>query len=175
MTQPQPTKNEDLYAQECQARKLSNLARGFFFLVSALSLIAFMFMLIFVWQPIWSSGFKDFHTITTAINELNKTAQPASASVPLMLGQMADMNESILDMRVIMRDIHGSMITMERMTPNIEKMTSSVDQMSMSVNQMNTSVESINMNMSTQLSRMAYLIDQMENKLSPFGMMPFNW
>jgi len=175
LTDEQSNQSEDLYVQECKARKYSNLARGFFFLVSAASLIAFMLMLIFVWQPIWSAGFKDFNTISNAIKELNKTAQPASASVPLMLSQMADMNDTMLDMKLVMLDMQSSMFTMEKMTPNVEKMTNSVNNMSTSVNRMNTSVEHININMTNQLNRMSYLIDQMEDKFSPFGMMPFNW
>lgn len=171
MTQPQSTQKKGFFSDNSRVKRFADISRGVFFLVAALSLIFAML----VWQPIWVKGFKDFHTISAAIDNLNKTAQPASTSVPLMLEQMVDMNESMLDMKLIMQDMHVSMVNLEEVTPNIKNMTISVDQMNTSVNQMNASVESINMNMTTQLVRMSYLIDQMESKFSPFGMMPFNW
>jgi len=112
-----------------------------------------------VWQPIWTDGFKDFHTISTAIDKLDKTAQPASATIPAMLEEMTKMNQSMNEMEVIMTDMHGSMVNLEEMTPEIKSM--------------NTSVERMTVVIATHLGRMTFLMGQIENKLPPTNMMPW--
>ena len=143
------------------AQQHNHYGLGLFFLVSSISLVIVMLMFVFIWQPIWTAGFKDFHTITNAINELNQTARPASETVPLMLDQMVKMNTSMIEMKVTMHDMHESMNNLEKMTPQLEKM--------------NSSIENMTYVLSTQMGQMTYLIDKMENKFSPSGMMPHNW
>ncbi len=125
-----------------------------------------MSMFIFVWQPIWTDGFKDFHTISTAIDKLDKTAQPASATIPVMLEEMTKMNQSMNEMEVIMTDMHGSMVSLEEMTPEIKSMNTSVERMT-------TSVEQMTVVIATHLGRMTFLMEQIENKLPPTNMMPW--
>ena len=120
-----------------------------------------MSMFVLIWQPIWTEGFKDFHTITNAINQLNTTAKPATETVPLMLDQMSIMNKSMKDMQIVMQDMHASMQTLEKITPHLEEM--------------NTSIENMSVVLSTQMGQMTYLMDKMENRISPNGMMPYNW
>jgi hypothetical protein len=145
--------------KEIKSKKFANLWMGIFFMVSSLSLIVLMSMFVFVWQPIWTDGFKDFHTISTAIDKLDKTAQPASATIPAMLEEMTKMNQSMNEMEVIMTDMHGSMVNLEEMTPEIKSM--------------NTSVERMTVVIATHLGRMTFLMGQIENKLPPTNMMPW--
>lgn len=159
MSQPQSEQKHDLAGSEVKSKKIANLSMGIFFLISSLSLIIVMLMFIFVWQPIWTEGFKDFHTISNAIDKLNKTARPASATIPLMLEEMTRMNTSMNDMEMIMKNMHGSMENLEKMTPNINRMTVSIEQMTVV--------------MSTQMTRMAYLMDKIEDKLPSTNMLPF--
>ncbi|MCK5684259.1 hypothetical protein KAJ27_09055, partial [bacterium] len=84
--------------KEIKSKKFVNLWMGVFFMVSSVSLIVLMSMFVFVWQPIWTDGFKDFHTISNAIDKLDKTAQPASATIPAMLEEMTKMNQSMNEM-----------------------------------------------------------------------------
>jgi len=143
-----------------KSKGFANLWVGIFFMVSSISLVVVMSMFIFVWQPIWTEGFKDFHTISGAIGELNKTAQPASDSVPLMLAEMNKMNQSMDEMKTIMRDMDGSMNTLEEITPNIKKMTVSIEHMTVVI--------------ANQMTRMAYLMNRMKNKIPDMDFMPFN-
>ena len=145
--------------KEIKSKKFANLWMGIFFMVSSLSLIVLMSMFVFVWQPIWTDGFKDFHTISTAIDKLDKTAQPASATIPAMLEEMTKMNQSMNEMEVIMTDMHGSMVNLEEMTSEIKSM--------------NTSVERMTVVIATHLGRMTFLMGQIENKLPPTNMMPW--
>lgn len=146
---------------EINTTKFSDIAKGLFFLISTISLLIVMYMFIFVWQPIWTKGFNDFTTISNAINQLNRTAKPATETVPLMLVQMSAMNDTMKEMQVIMQDMHTSMQTLEKITPHLEEL--------------DTSIQNMTVVLSTQMGQMTYLIDKMENKLSPSGMMPYNW
>jgi len=149
---------------------------GIFFLISSISLLILMMMFIFVWQPIWTEGFKDFHTISNAIDKLDKTAQPASKSVPLMLVEMNQMNQNMhrmnttlyemnrmsntmYEMQHIMKDMSASIGSIEQMTPEIKKMSRSIDQMTMVL--------------STEIPRMTYTMDRVNNKMPNMGIMPF--
>ena len=130
-----------------------------------------MAMFIFVWQPIWTEGFKDFHTISGAISKLNETAKPSSEIAPLMLEEISKMNGSlghiektmltIDEINITMKSIGASMKTIEDINPNIVSMNYTMAQM--------------NQTMLAQMRQMNYEVDQMGDKLSPFGMIPFNW
>jgi len=155
-------------AQVCSSRRFADIARGLFFVLASISMIVVMVMFIRVWQPIWQSGFRDFHTISSAIDKLNDTAKPASQTVPLMLEQMIQMNEAMLEMKTVMLDMRSSMQHLEQMTPKIQHMDGSIERM-------NASLDAMTITLSTQMSRMSYLIAKIKNKFSPSGMLPFNW
>ena len=150
---------------------------GIFFLLSSISLFILMMMFIFVWQPIWTAGFKDFHTVSNAIDRLDQTAKPASDAVPLMLLEMSKMNENMYQMNArlyemsrmnetmfamqsSMQGMHASLATMEQMTPEIKRMTLSIEQMTMVL--------------STEMPRMTYSMDRLNNKMPSMDFMPFN-
>ncbi|MCK5662671.1 MAG: hypothetical protein KAI17_04250 [Thiotrichaceae bacterium] len=166
MTELQNDQKQVVTDTEMKSKKFVNIWIGIFFMTSTVSLIVLMSMFIFVWQPLWSSGFNDFHTISNAIDKLDKTAQPASATIPAMLEEMTKMNESMNDMETIMTDMHGSMVNLEEMTPEIKSMNTSVERMTVSVEQMTVVI-------SSHLGRMTYLMGQIENKLPPTNMMPW--
>jgi hypothetical protein len=130
--------------KEVQYKRFAELWRGIFFLVSSVSLCIVLFMFIFVWQPIWTKGFSDFHTISEAISKLDQTAKPASKVAPLMLVEISKMNQTMTNMDTTMLRV-------------------------------NTTMEQMSQSMSGQMGRMNYEVDRMGDKLSPFGMMPFNW
>ena len=161
MTQPQSEKKISSPDKENRERKFADLSKGLFFLVSTISLIIVMLMFVFIWQPIWTAGFKDFHTITNAINQLNKTAQPASETVPLMLEQMATMNKSMSEMKITMHEMRDSVHNLEEITPHLKEMNASIENM--------TGV------LSVQMGQMTYIVGKMEHNFSPSGMMPHNW
>ena len=145
--------------------------RGMFYLISSVSLVVVVSMFIFVWQPIWTSGFKDFHTISKAIDKLDETIKPASDIAPQLLVQITDMNRSMSDIqqsmhtmqqiRTSMEEMRVSMETLEEMNPNIIKMSDNMSYMTLV--------------MSSQMGRMTNEVDQMGNKMTPFSMLPFNW
>ena len=158
MTQPQSDKKHGPADNKVNTRSFHHLWIGVFFMVSSVSLIIVMSMFIFVWQPIWSEGFKDFHTISNAIDKLDKTAQPASDVIPLMLVEMTKMNENMNKMQNIMQEMNGSMESIEQMTPDIKRMTHSVDKMTVV--------------MSTEMSRMTYLMSRVVKKIPSMNFMP---
>lgn len=87
-------------------------------------------MFIFVWQPIWTEGFKDFHTISGAITQLNDTAKPASELAPEMLVEIKKITESMAHMETSMNSINFSVDTMGRgITGQMNMMNYEVDQM----------------------------------------------
>jgi len=130
-----------------------------------------MVMFIFVWQPIWTEGFKDFHTISGAISTLNETVKPTAKVAPLLLNEITEMNKSMghientmltmNEIRNIMTNMGDSIKNLEEINPNIVKVNNSVDYMGQV--------------MSGQLRIMNHEVDQMGDKFSPFGLMPFNW
>lgn len=158
-------------------KSFANFWTGMFFMTSSVSLIIAMLMFVFVWQPIWTEGFEDFHTISNAIDNLNQTAKPASDAVPLMLAEMNKMNnnmyemnkhmqemykmnKNMLEMQNTMRDMSASMVNIEKMTPNIKRMTLSVEQMTMVL--------------STELPRISFMMGRLDNKMPNMDFMPFN-
>jgi len=120
-------------------------------MISSISLVILMLMFIFVWQPIWTSGFKDFHTISDAIIKLNETAKPTSELAPVMLSEITKMRQSIGNME-------ANMGVIEKNMGNI-----------------NTSVSYMGQSISGEMHQMNYEVDSMNDKFTPMGMMPFNW
>lgn len=125
-------------------KKFAELSIGLFFFSAAISLLVLMMMFVFVWQPIWTEGFKDFHNISGAITKLNETAKPTAEIAPEMLAEM-------------------------------KKMTESMTKIETTMNGMNYSVDNMGRAMTGQMQIMNYEVDKMGGRLSPFGMMPFNW
>lgn len=154
-----------------QARKFANLCMGLFFLISSISLAVLMIMFVFVWQPIWTEGFKDFHNISDAIGKLNETAKPSAEIAPQMLTEITKMNVSMKNMedtmvamteiRSIMADMGVSMKSLEDINPNIIEVNKSVDHMGRMI--------------SGEMGKMNYEVNNMSDRFSPMGMMPFNW
>jgi len=145
MTQPALKKeNEDQSA----SKQFANVAVGLFFVISSLSLVTLVSMFIWVWQPIWSDGFNDFHTISNAIDKLDNTAKPATDTIPSMLNEMTQMNKSMKDMVTIMSSMDKSVSVIGEMTPAIKKMT-------------------------FQMERMTYLMSRIDSKLPATNRLPF--
>jgi len=142
------------------SRRFASISIGLFFLVSTISIVVFMFFLITRWQPIWSTGFDDFHTISDAIGALDETAQPTSEAVPLMLAEMVQMNRNMAEMQAIMRQMNQSMTEIEKVSPGIQHMTGSIDNM--------------NSLLHSQMSNMVYIMDRVEDKMPNMGFGPFN-
>jgi hypothetical protein len=128
--------------------------RGMFFLVSTVAVSIVLYLLVIVWQPIWTEGFRNFGDISQAIIRLDRTAQPVAEMAPLILG--------------VMEDMHITMVNMQQSMETIEKVNPSVMEMNKSINHMIWVME----------HRMGAMLNQMDrvgDKMSPFGMMPSNW
>jgi hypothetical protein len=160
LTQHQSDEKHNPVINKIGTKSFANFWTGMFFMTSSVSLIIVMLMFVFIWQPIWTEGFKDFHTISTAINNLNKTAKPASDAVPIMLVEMKKMNFQMQEMKNNMRNMSASLGNIEEMTPNIKRMTLSVEQMTMVL--------------STELPRITFMMDRVDNKMPNMDYMPFN-
>ena len=146
MTQLQSDEKHNPVINKINTKSFANFWMGMFFMASTAALIIVMSMFIFVWQPIWTEGFKDFHTISNAIDKLDKTAKPASDAIPLMLVEMNKMQNT-------MRDMNDSMRHIEEMTPHVKQMT---------------------MVLSTEMPRITYMLGRVENKVPNMDFMPFN-
>ena len=130
-----------------------------------------MVMFIFVWQPIWTEGFQDFHNISDAIGKLNETAKPSAEIAPLMLSEIIKMSTSMTKMeetmvamteiRSIMTDMGESMKSLEKINPNIIEVNKSVNHLGQMI--------------SGQMGQMNYEVNHMSDRFSPMGMLPFNW
>lgn len=152
-------------------KNFSEFWRGVFFVSASLSLMVVMMMFVFVWQPIWTKGFKDFHTISKAIDNLNQTAKPTSEVAPLMLAEIRKMNDSVKKMEKTLQ-------TIEAMQQDIEGMRTSIkliEDINPNIMSINYSMTQMNQILAAQMGRMNYEVDRMGDKFSPFGMMPFNW
>ena len=177
MTQHQSDEKQNPVINKTSPKSFTNFWAGMLFMTSSVSIIIVISMFVFVWQPIWTEGFKDFHTISNAIDRLDKTAKPASDTIPLMLAEMNKMNKNmyemnkhmhemykmnktIYEMQNIMRDMGKSMGNIEEMTPDIKRMTLSIEQMTMVL--------------STEIPRMTYLMGRVDNKMPNMDFMPFN-
>ena len=176
MTQAQPDEKLNPAIDKINTKSFANFWIGTFFLLSSISLFILMLMFLFVWQPIWTDGFKDFHTVSNAIDKLDKTAKPASEAIPLMLREMNQINKNMYQMNTtlyemnrmsntmhemqnIMQSMSTSIGNMERMTPDIKRMALSIDQM--------TKV------LSTEMPRLSYTMGRVNNKMPKMDFMPF--
>ena len=125
-----------------------------FFFVSTVTLSVFLYLVVLVWQPLWTEGFRNFGDISKAISRLDRTAKPVAEMAPLMLGEMDEM-------RFSMGKIQQSMETIEEINP--------------SVKEMNYTMNRMNWVMEQRMGAMTDEMDQMGDKFSPRGMVPFNW
>ena len=128
--------------------------KGMFFFMSTVTLSVFLFLVVVVWQPLWTEGFRNFGDISKAISRLDRTAKPVAEMAPLMLGEMDQM-------RLTMVKIQQSMEILEEINPSVKEMSYTMNRM--------------NWVMSQRMGAMTEEMDQMGDKFSPRGMMPFNW
>ena len=90
-----------------------------FFFVSTVSMSVGLYLLVIVWQPLWTEGFINFGDISKAITRLDKIAKPAAEMAPLMLGEMdamRRMQQSMEAIEEINSNVKGMIYTMNRMT-----------------------------------------------------------
>jgi hypothetical protein len=73
--------------------------KGMFFFVSTLTLSVFLYLVVMVWQPLWTDGFRNFGDISKAIIRLDRTAKPVAEMAPLMLGEMDEMRKTMVKMQ----------------------------------------------------------------------------
>ncbi len=135
-------------------QRFAEFWRAMFFFVSTVTVGVLLFLIIIVWQPVWTGGFKDFGNISKAIIRLDRTAKPVAEMAPLILGQMDEI-------RKIMMQMEDSVSTMQTMNASMIALNHNMNQMTWVL--------------SRQMGVMTGEMDQMKNKFSPFGMMPFNW
>ncbi|MBE9560165.1 MAG: hypothetical protein IMF15_05215 [Proteobacteria bacterium] len=162
--------------EKLNTRNFANLWIGIFFLLSSVSLLILMMMFIFVWQPIWSEGFQDFHTVSKAIEKLDKTTKPASDAVPLMLSEMKQMNQNMYQMNTTLYEMKKMNNTMYEMQNIMQGMSASIDnleQMTPEIQRMTLSIDQMTMVLSTEMPRMTYTMGRVNNKMPNMGFMPF--
>ena len=169
MTQIQSDENLDSDINKINAKSFANFWTGMFFLISSVSLLILMMMFIFVWQPIWTEGFKDFHTISNAIDKLDKTAKPASEAVPLMLTQMKQINQHMYQMNTTMYEMKRMSETMHEMQITMQGMSASIG----NIEQMTPEIKRMTMVLSTEMPRLSYTIGRVNNKMPNMDFMPF--
>jgi hypothetical protein len=128
--------------------------KGMFFFVSTMSLSAFLYLVVIVWQPLWTEGFSNFGDISKAIMRLDRTAKPVAEMAPLMLGEMDEM-------RISMKEMQQSMETIEEVNPSVKEMNHTMNRMTWVMEQ--------------RMGAMTNEMDRMGDQFSPRGMMPFNW
>jgi len=128
--------------------------KGMFFFVSTLTLSVFLYLVVFVWQPLWTDGFRNFGDISKAIMRLDRTAKPVAEMAPLMLGEMDEMRKTMVKMQ-------QSMEIIEEMNPSVKEMNYSMNRMTWVIEQ--------------RMGMMTNEMDRMGDRFSPSGMMPFNW
>lgn len=169
MTQLQSDENLKSDINKFNTKSFANFWTGIFFLISSVSLLILMMIFVFVWQPIWTEGFKDFHTISNAIDKLNKTAKPASEAIPLMLVQMNQINQHMYQMNTTMQEMKSMNNTMHEMQNTMEGMSKSVGNME----EMTLEIKRMTMVLSTEMPRLSYTIGRVNNKMPNMGFMPF--
>ena len=119
---------------------------GMFFFVSTVTLSVFLYLVVIVWQPLWTEGFRNFGDISKAIMRLDRTAKPVAEMAPLMLGEMDQM-------RYLLMKMQQSMEIIEEMNPSVKEMTYSMNRMTRVMDQ--------------RMGSMNYEMDRMGNKLPP--------
>jgi hypothetical protein len=128
--------------------------KGMFFFVSTVTLSVLLYLVVIVWQPLWTDGFRDFGDISQAIIRLDRTAKPVAEMAPLMLGEMDEMRKTMVKMQLSMENI-------EEINPSVKEMTYTMNRMTWVIEQ--------------RMGIMTNEIDRMGDRFSPSGMMPFNW
>jgi len=128
--------------------------KGMFFFISTLTLCVLLYLVVIVWQPLWTDGFRNFGDISKAITRLDRTAKPVAEMAPLMLGEMDEMRKTMFNMQ-------QSMETIEEMNPSVKEMTYIMNRMTWVIEQ--------------RMGMMTNEMDRMGDRFSPSGMMPFNW
>jgi hypothetical protein len=177
LTQLQSDEKHNPVINKIGTKSFANFWIGIFFMTSSVSLILVISMFIFIWQPIWTEGFKDFHTISKAIDNLNKTAKPASDAVPLMLVEMNKMNLHMHEMNKNLYEMHEMNKTMQEMQNTIRDMSVSIgniEEMTPNIKRMTLSIEQMTMVLSTELPRISFLMGRVDNKMPNMDFMPFN-
>ena len=137
-----------------EMRTFAEFWKGMFFFVSTLGLAIILYLVVVVWQPLWTEGFNNFGDISKAIGRLDRTAKPVGEIAPMILGEMDEM-------RAIMKKMQQSMESIEEINPNVKDMTYSMHRMTWV--------------MERQMGEMTNEMDRMGDKFSPTGMMPSNW
>jgi len=137
-----------------EMKKFAEFWKGMFFFVSTVSMSVVLYLVVVVWQPLWTEGFRNFGDISKAITRLDRTAKPVAEMAPLMLGEMDEMRISMVKMQ-------QSMEAMEEINPSVKEMTYTMNRMTWVMDQ--------------RMGTMNNEMDRMGDKLSPSGMMPFNW
>jgi hypothetical protein len=137
-----------------EMRTFTEFWKGMFFFVATAGLAIILYLVVVVWQPLWTEGFSNFGDISKAISRLDRTAKPVGEIAPMILGEMDEM-------RVIMKKMQQSMETLEELNPSIKEMNYNVHRMSWV--------------MERQMGEMTNEMDRMGDKFSPTGMMPLNW
>jgi len=177
LTQLQSKENHNPVINKLNTKSFASFWVGIFFLISSASLFILMMVFFFVWQPIWTEGFKDFHTISTAIDKLNKTAKPASDAVPLMLKEMNTMNKNMYEMNRHMYALNEMNKTMYEMQDVLQGMGVSIgkmEEMTPEIKRMAFSIEQITLVLSTEMPRITYMMGRVDNKMPNMDFMPFN-
>ena len=128
--------------------------KGMFFFISTLTLCVLLYLVVIVWQPLWTDGFRNFGDISKAITRLDRTAKPVAEMAPLMLGEMDEMRKTMFNMQ-------QSMETIEEMNPSVKEMTYIMNRMTWVIEQ--------------RMGMMTNEMDRMGDRFSPSGMMPFSW
>ncbi len=173
MTQLQSDEKHNPVSNKINKKSFANFWTGIFFLTSSVSLIILMSMFVFVWQPIWTEGFKDFHTISNAIDKLDKTAKPASDTIPLMLAEMNKMNKNMYEMNKHMHEMYKMNTNMHEMQNIMRDMSGSMGNMTPDIKRMTLSIEQMTMVLSTEMPRMTYSMGRLDNKMPDMDFMPF--
>ena len=137
-----------------EMKKFADFWKGMFFFVSTVSMSVGLYLVVIVWQPLWTEGFRNFGDISKAITRLDRTAKPVAEMAPLMLGEMDEMRSSMVKMQ-------QSMEAIEEINPNVKEMTYTMNRMTWVMDQ--------------RMGTMNNEMDRVGDKLSPAGMMPFNW
>ncbi len=176
MTQLQSDKTLSSDTNKMNTKKLASFWIGAFFFLSSVSLFILMMMFIFIWQPIWTEGFEDFHTVSNAIDRLDQTAKPASDAVPLMLEEMTQMNKNMYQMNATLYEMHRMNNTMHEMKNTMLNMSDSIrnmEQMTPELKRMAQSIEHMTMVLSTEMPRLTYTMGRATNKMPNMDFVPF--
>lgn len=176
MAHHQSDEKHNSIVHKTNKKSFADFWTGIFFMISSVSLIIVMLMFVLVWQPIWSEGFRDFHTVSNAIDNLNKTAKPASDTVPLMLIEMNKMNKTMYEMNKMNKTIYEMNITMYELQNTMRDMNGSmgkIEEITSDIKRMTLSTEQMTLVLSTEMPRMTYFMSRVGNKMPNMDFMPF--